>query len=176
VGKVARELGPPAILVSGAGIAHHRARVEKYDYDAWDLTMEINLSGTFRMLRACAPHLFATRGAALIISSTTALKALPRLTAYGATKAGLVHLTRTVAREWAERGVRVNALCPGYVRTELTRAFLETEHLRGEVLADTPMGRLPEMHEIVEPGLFLLSDEASFITGVALPVDGGMAT
>ena len=95
--------------------------------------------------------------------------------AYGASKAGLVQLARTLAREWADRRVRVNALCPGYVETALTETMLAVEHLRAEVLAATPLGRLAELEEVVAPALFLASDEASYVTGAALVVDGGMA-
>ncbi len=175
VAEVTAALGPPDILVNSAGISDHRARIEKHEPDAWDRIVDVNLSGTFRVTRACGPALFETRGAVLNISSATAFFSLEHLTAYGATKAGIIHFTRTVAREWAGRGVRVNALCPGYVMTDLTRAFLETERLRDEVLDRVAMGRLPELDEITAPGLFLLSDEASYMTGTWLVVDGGLA-
>lgn len=175
VAEVTDALGPPAILVNSAGLSDHRARVEKHELAAWDRIVDVNLNGTFRVTQACAPALLETKGAVLNISSTTAFFSLERLTAYGATKAGIIHFTRTVAREWADRGVRVNALCPGYVVTELSRAFLETKRLRLEVLDRVAMGRLPEMDEITAPGLFLLSDEASYITGTWLLVDGGLA-
>lgn len=175
VAEVAEALGPPAILVNSAGLSDHRARVEKHQPDAWDRIVDVNLSGTFRVTQAAAQALFETKGAVLNVSSATAFLSLERLTAYGATKAGIIHFTRTVAREWAGRGVRVNALCPGYVLTELSRAFLETERLRDEVLDRVAMGRLPHMDEITAPGLFLLSDEASYMTGTWLVVDGGLA-
>lgn len=175
VNDVTDLLGPPDVLVNSAGLSDHRARVEKYEPEAWDRIVDVNLSGTFRLTHACASALFETKGAVLNISSATAFLSLERLTAYGATKAGVIHFTRTVAREWADRGVRVNALCPGYVMTELSRAFLETDRLREEVLDRVAMRRLPEMEEITAPALFLLSDEASYMTGTWLVADGGLA-
>jgi NAD(P)-dependent dehydrogenase (short-subunit alcohol dehydrogenase family) len=175
VDVVSRKLGLPSILVNAAGISPDREPVELFDPDAWDTIVDTNLSGTYRMTKACAPGLFETTGAVLNVASTTAFFALPKVAAYGASKAGQIHFTRTVAREWAERGVRVNALCPGYIETELSRGLLAIDHLRQEILDDTPMRRFPEMDEIVAPGLFLLSDEASFITGTWLIADGGMA-
>ena len=114
-------------------------------------------------------------GAVLMVASAEGAAASPRLAGYGASKAGLIHLTRTLGREWGARGVRVNAVCPGYVETEMTAAFLAVERLRDGVLAQTPLGRLGAMREVVAPALFLLSDEASYVTGAALLVDGGMA-
>jgi NAD(P)-dependent dehydrogenase (short-subunit alcohol dehydrogenase family) len=110
-----------------------------------------------------------------MVASTVGTIASPRLAGYGASKAALIQLTRTLAREWADRGVRVNAVCPGYVETELTEAMLAVDRLRNEVLAQTPIGRIATLEEVVAPALFLLSDEASYITGAALLVDGGIA-
>ena len=104
------------------------------------------------------------------------MAASPLLSAYGASKAALIQLTRTLAREWAQRGVRVNALCPGYVETDLTAKMLGSQPIRESILEQTPMRRLAEMHEVVEPALFLASDHASYITGAALLVDGGLAS
>jgi NAD(P)-dependent dehydrogenase (short-subunit alcohol dehydrogenase family) len=125
--------------------------------------------------RAAAPALLEHGGAVVMIASVAGIAAAARLAAYGASKAGLVQLTRTLAREWADRGVRVNALCPGYVETEMTAALLAAPHRRDEILAATPLGRLATMDEVVAPALFLASDEAAYITGAALLVDGGTA-
>jgi NAD(P)-dependent dehydrogenase (short-subunit alcohol dehydrogenase family) len=110
-----------------------------------------------------------------MLSSVLGAMASPRLAGYGASKGGLVQLTRTLAREWAERGVRVNALCPGYVETDLTAPLLGVDRLREEVVRDTPLGRIATVEEIVAPALFLASDDASYVTGATLLVDGGMA-
>jgi NAD(P)-dependent dehydrogenase (short-subunit alcohol dehydrogenase family) len=108
------------------------------------------------------------------IASALGVLSSPRLAGYGASKAGVIQLTRTIAREWADRGVRVNVVCPSYVETDLTEAMLAVEHLRKEVLEATPLGRLATIEEIVTPVLFLASEEASYITGAVILVDGGM--
>ena len=112
-------------------------------------------------------------GTVVMVASMLATMASPRLSAYGASKGGLVQLTRTLAREWADRGVRVNALGPGYIPTELNAGMLAHDRLHREIIESTPMGRLGELREVVAPALFLASDDASYITGQALYVDGG---
>lgn len=175
VAEVTARLGPPSVLVNAAGISPVRQRAEEHAVDAWRDILDVNLTGSFLMTRAAAPALLERGGAVVMISSVTGRIASPRLAAYGASKAGLTHLTRTLAREWAWRGVRVNAVSPGYVETELTGAMLAVERLREAVVAETPLGRVATVEEIVPAVLFLVSDEASYITGAELLVDGGMA-
>ena len=175
VAEVTAAFGPPSVLVNAAGISPVRQRAEMHDVDAWRRTVETNLTGAFLMTRAAAPSLLEHGGSVVMVASVAGLVGSPRIAAYGASKAGVVQLTRTLAREWASRGVRVNAICPGYAETELTEAMLAVDHLRDEVLRLTPLGRLAELEELVAPALFLASDEASYVTGAALVVDGGIA-
>jgi gluconate 5-dehydrogenase len=175
VADTAAQLGSPSVLVNAAGISPVRQRAEQHDVEAWRDILDVNLTGAFLMTRATAPTLLEHGGAVVMISSVTGRIASPRLAAYGASKAGLDQLTRTLAREWAGRGVRVNAVSPGYVETELTDAMLAVEHLREQVVAQTPLGRVATVEEIVPAVLFLASDEASYVTGAELLVDGGMA-
>lgn len=175
VAEVSARLGPPSVLVNAAGISPVRQRAERHPVDAWRDVLDVNLTGSFLMTRAAAPALLERGGSVVMISSVTGRIASPRLAAYGAAKAGLTHLTRTLAREWASRGVRVNAVSPGYVETELTGAMLAVERLRAEVVAATPLGRVATVEEVVPAVLFLASGEASYITGAELLVDGGMA-
>jgi 3-oxoacyl-[acyl-carrier protein] reductase len=167
--------GRLSVLVNAAGISPVRQRAEVHDVDAWRRILDTNLTGAYLMTRAAAPSLLDGGGAVVMVSSVTGAIASPRLAGYGAAKAGLTHLTRTLAREWADRGVRVNAVSPGYVETELTAPLLAVERLRAEVLAATPLGRLATIDEVVAPTLFLASDDASYVTGADLLVDGGMA-
>jgi NAD(P)-dependent dehydrogenase (short-subunit alcohol dehydrogenase family) len=172
---VTAALGPPRLLVNAAGVSPVYARAEEHDDAAFRHILDVNLLGAHQMTHALAPALLEGGAAVLMVTSVAGVAASPRLAGYGASKAGLVQLTRTLGREWAARGVRVNAVCPGYVETEMTAAFLAVEHLRQDVLARTPLGRLGALREVVAPALFLLSDEASYVTGAALLVDGGMA-
>jgi NAD(P)-dependent dehydrogenase (short-subunit alcohol dehydrogenase family) len=166
--------GPVDVLVNAAGISPVWRRAEELDLAAWSSIIETNLTGAYLLSRAAGPSLRARRGAVVNVASVEGVRGSPRLAAYGASKAGLIHLTRTLAREWASEGVRVNAVLPGYVNTDLTAAFLGVPRLRDEVVAATPLGRLATVAEVAAPILFLASAQASFVTGAALPVDGGM--
>jgi gluconate 5-dehydrogenase len=152
-----------------------RRRAEDHDIEAFRRIIEVNLVGAFTMTHAAASALLETGGCVVNVASVLGTMASPRLAGYGASKAGIIQLTRTLAREWADRGVRVNAVCPGYFETGLTEAMLAVEHLRQEIIAATPLGRLATMDEVVAPVLFLASAEASYITGAVLLVDGGTA-
>jgi NAD(P)-dependent dehydrogenase (short-subunit alcohol dehydrogenase family) len=173
--ELGARFGRPSLLVNGAGISPVRGRAERQDVETFAEIVAVNLVGAFTMTRAAAAPLCDGGGAVVNIASTLGVAASPRLAAYGASKAALIQLTRTLAREWAPYGVRVNALCPGYVETEMTAAMLAHEPIRDAILEQTAMGRLAELDEVVGPALFLASDEASYTTGAALLVDGGFA-
>jgi 3-oxoacyl-[acyl-carrier protein] reductase len=172
---VGERLGRVSLLVNAAGISPVRTRAERHGVDDFRRIVDVNLTGAFAVTHAAAPQLLGGGGSVLMVASTLASSGSPRLAGYGSAKAGLVQLAGTLAREWADRGVRVNALAPGYVETRMTEGMLAVERLRDEVLGATPMGRLASVQEVVAPALFLLSDEASYITGALLAVDGGMA-
>jgi NAD(P)-dependent dehydrogenase (short-subunit alcohol dehydrogenase family) len=165
--------GRPSVVVSAAGISPVRQRAEVHDPSAFSEIVHVNLVGAYLVARALAPSLFAGGGSIVNVASTLGAQASPRLAGYGASKAGLIQLTRTLAREWADRGVRVNAVCPGYVETELTSAMLSVDHVRALIVGQTPLGRLATLDEVVDPILFMASDAASYVTGTALLVDGG---
>jgi NAD(P)-dependent dehydrogenase (short-subunit alcohol dehydrogenase family) len=169
------DFGPFSVLVCAAGVSPVRDRAETHDLSAWREVIDVNLTGAFITTQAAAPHLLAGGGAIVFVSSVLGVTGSPRLAAYGASKAALNQLTRTLAAEWGDRDVRVNAVCPGYVETDLTRSMLEVAHLRAAVLAETPFARFATLDEIVAPVLFLASDEASYVTGATLLVDGGIA-
>ena len=175
VAALSARFGPPSVLVNAAGISPVRQRAETHDVEAWREIIDVNLTGAYLMTRAAAPALLERGGSVVMLASVLGAAASPRLAAYGASKGGLVQLTRTLAREWADRGVRVNAVCPGYVETELSALLLAVDRLRDEIVSATPLGRIATVDEIVGPALFLASDEASYITGAVLLVDGGMA-
>jgi 3-oxoacyl-[acyl-carrier protein] reductase len=177
-GRAIAELQPdwsPEVLVNAAGISPVRGSAERQDIETFAQIVNVNLLGAFTMTRAAAESLHEGGGAVVNIASVLGTAGSPLLSAYGASKAALIQLTRTLAREWADHGVRVNAVCPGYVDTDLTAKMLANQQILTLILEQTPMRRLAEMHEIVPPVLFLVSDDASYITGAALPVDGGFA-
>lgn len=175
VAHLAKRFGPPSLVVSAAGISPVRERAELHDLGAFREIVGVNLVGAYTVARAAAAALLERGGSIVNVASVVGMAGSPRLAGYGASKAGVIQLTRTLAREWASRGVRVNAVCPGYVETDLTARMLTVDHIRQEILDATPLGRLATFREVVAPVLFLASEEASYITGAALPVDGGTA-
>jgi 3-oxoacyl-[acyl-carrier protein] reductase len=175
VGAIAEQFGRVSLLVNAAGISPVRHRAEVHDLASFQATLDVNLLGAFTLTRAVSPYLLDGGGAVVFVASVLGMIASPRLAGYGASKAGVIHLTRTLALEWADRGVRVNAVCPGYVETAMTADMLAVGHIRDEIIDRTPVGRLARVAEVVAPTLFLASDDASYVTGEALAVDGGMS-
>jgi NAD(P)-dependent dehydrogenase (short-subunit alcohol dehydrogenase family) len=173
--KLEGRFGRVSLLVNAAGISPVRGPAERQRVSDFASIVAINLVGAFTMAHATYDSLAAGGGTVVNVASTLGVAASPLLSAYGASKAALIQLTRTLAREWADAGIRVNALCPGYVETDLTKKLLADERSRDLILGATPLGRLAEMAEVVAPALFLASDDASYITGAALIVDGGFA-
>lgn len=165
----------PDIVVANAGIVHNGA-TEELSFKDFSRVIDVNLMGVFNTLRAFSPDMLARgRGSFVCISSMCGeVVVWPQpQAAYNASKAGVNLLVKSSAVEWAERGVRVNAVAPGYTATELTLAGRSKPEWFNTWMDRTPMGRLGEPREIADAVLFLASDAASFVTGTVLTVDGG---
>ncbi|KUN95666.1 SDR family NAD(P)-dependent oxidoreductase [Streptomyces caeruleatus] len=142
----------------------------------WETVVTVNLNATAALCRAAHPHLAGSGRASLILMSSVAgLVGTPMMEAYAATKAAQLSLTRSLAVGWARQGIRVNALCPGWTRTDMTAFASETGPLSDWLTSHVPMGRWATADEVVGAALFLASPASSFVTGHALVVDGGLA-
>ena len=167
------------VLWANAGIAGVRAPCAEQPTDAWTEVLRVNLTGVFFSFRAALrPMLAAGRGVLLATASVAGLEASPGSPAYHVAKAGVIMLVRHVARAYGTRGIRCNALCPGLTDTPILDPFAAAlggrEALFERTLKSIPAGRVGRPEDIAESALFLASDEASYVNGVAFPVDGGM--
>lgn len=165
------------VLFNNAGISHPKDDdAVSTEEKVWDLTMNVNLKGVFLGCKHGIPALRRAGGGSIInTASFVALlgAATPQL-AYTASKGGVLAMTRELATVHARENIRVNALCPGPLRTPLLMQYLDTEEKRQRRLVHIPMGRFGEAHEIAQAALFLASDESSFVTGATFLVDGGI--
>jgi len=160
-------------LVNNAGIGRF-VPFEQLEPAEWDRIFAVNLRAAYLACRAAVPHLKRSgHGTILNLSSQSGLQGQPMNEAYCASKAGVILFTRSLARELAPDGVRVNCICPGGTETALLRAFRRTITTADSAPASPPLGRFARPEEIAAAALFLVSDDASYVTGVALPVDGG---
>jgi 3-oxoacyl-[acyl-carrier protein] reductase len=168
----AEELGPPVIVVANAGMNKDGLAV-RYDLGDWDRMLRVNLTGSFTCIRAALPHMMKARwGRIVAVSSAIALRGNAGQSAYGASKSGLVGMTRSLAKEYAARGITANVLCPGFVETEMTSGL--AEKARRALDEEIPTGRVGTVEEIAAAIRFLASDEASYVNGAVLAVDGGL--
>ena len=164
-------LGGLDILINNAGVEQVCAALEVSE-EIWDRIADTNLKGAFFMAQAAARQM-KVGGAILNIASLTSERGIATAAPYGASKSGLLGLTRALAAEWASLGIRVNALEPGYFRTDLTDAFYRNAAWQAAMLGKIPLGRFGALNDLVGAAVFLCSPAASYITGIALPVDGG---
>ncbi|MDR2998750.1 MAG: SDR family oxidoreductase [Microbacterium sp.] len=173
---IAARLGAPDVVLNAAGIVRSAA-AEDMSAEDWRRVVDIDLNGTFYVCQAFGRLMLeAGRGSIVNIASMSgSISNFPqKQSSYNAAKAGVVHLTKTLAGEWADRGVRVNSVSPGYIATDLTAQVLADDPALGETWRErTPMGRLGTPDEVASVILFLASDESSFMTGSDVIADGG---
>ncbi|MGE0820038.1 MAG: SDR family NAD(P)-dependent oxidoreductase [Candidatus Nanopelagicales bacterium] len=171
---IAEGFGRLDALVNCAGVSPTFVRAEDVAEDDWKHVLDVNLTGTFLCARAAARLMLEGDGGSIVnVSSIHARVGMARLAAYSASKGGAEALTRTLALEWADRGIRVNSVTPGYFATEMTEGLRGHDRWRDMLLGRIPLGRFGEPDELVPAVLFLVSDGARYITGSSISVDGG---
>jgi gluconate 5-dehydrogenase len=172
VEHIETEIGPIDILVNNAGM-QFRAPLEEFPVEKFEQVMTTNVTSVFLVGQAVAKHMIP-RGRGKIINIASLMSNLARtsIAPYGASKAAVANLTRGMATEWARHGINVNAIAPGYFRTELNEALVKNPEFNGWIEKRTPMGRWGEVAELGGAAIFLASDAASFVNGHILYVDG----
>jgi NAD(P)-dependent dehydrogenase (short-subunit alcohol dehydrogenase family) len=177
VSQVNERFGYVSVLANVAGI-EVSGHVEDLRSEDWDRQMAVNLRGPFLFVKHTVPQMKGRGGIILNISSIDALAGYSTLTAYDSSKAALLAFTRTAAVECGPDGIRVNAICPGYIQTPLLQAWFDRqanpEQVKRDIVARHPVRRMGRPEDIAEAAFFLASDAASFITGTYLIVDGGI--
>lgn len=174
VEKTLKDLGTIDLLVNNAGAAPFRAPVDQVREEGFEKYFKVTFTSAFYCTKAVAPILQAKKdGSVINIASVAGFTASPGLAYYASAKAALISFTRTVAHEWASFGVRVNAVAPGWIETEMNEALRKDHEWYEGVRATIPMGRWGTADEVANVALFLASDAASYITGSVIVVDGG---
>lgn len=168
------ELGPIAILVNNAGVSVHKPLLEQTEED-WDKVVDTNLKGAWLVAQETARHMvrLGHGGSIINIASVLGLRASGAVPGYVASKAGLVHLTRAMALELARHKIRVNALCPGYFATDMTKEFLASPQAE-KLIKSVPQRRVGDAADLDGPLLLLASEAGSYMTGSIIVIDGGL--
>ncbi len=164
--------GPVEVLVANAGVTRDTLLLRMSD-DDFRTVVDTNLTGAFRVVRRAARGMLrARKGRIVLIGSVVGLLGSPGQTNYAATKAGLIGMARSIARELGSRGITVNVVAPGFVESDMTAEL--SEERRGEILAGIPLARYASADEVARVVRWVASDEAAYITGAVIPVDGGL--
>jgi 2-keto-3-deoxy-L-fuconate dehydrogenase len=176
--EFAQRTGRCDVLFNCAGFVHH-GTVLDCDEKAWDFSFDLNVKSMYRTIKSFLPGMIERGGGNIInvASVASSIKAAPNRFVYGATKAAVIGLTKSIAADFITRNIRANAICPGTIDSpslrERMRAQGDYEKARAQFIARQPMGRMGEAHEVAALAVYLASDESAFMTGAALPIDGG---
>ena len=174
VQKTVQAMGRINILVNNAGVGGSEKPILKMSDEDWDHALSVDLKGAFLLARAVVPEMSKEGGGKIInVASITAMIAMPNMSAYCASKAGLVQLTKVMALEFLKYNIQVNALCPGYFLTPMNQKFFSTEVGQKIVQRNIPMGRLGQVEELKGTAIYLASSATDFMTGSCLVIDGG---
>lgn len=169
----AERMGGLSILVNNAGVEEVTPSLDVTE-ETWDKILDTNLKGAFFVAQAAARHMQAHGGGTIVnVCSLTSAVGVPTAVPYGASKSGLLGMTRALAAEWAPLGIRVNGIGPGYFRTEMTEVFYRDEAWAASMLAKIPAARFGDLRDLVGATAFLCADAARYVTGQILYVDGG---
>ncbi|MGC5323890.1 SDR family NAD(P)-dependent oxidoreductase [Brevibacillus sp. SYSU BS000544] len=176
VAQTIDQLGGLHILVNNAGM-NIRTKALDVSEEDWNRVVDLDLKATFFMAQAAGKVMCEQQyGRIINITSVAGLVALRTGVAYGASKAGVIHMSKVLTLEWNKFGVTVNTIAPWYFRTPLTEKLLDDPQFVQEILSRTPMGRIGDLEDLVGPTIFLASDAAAYISGQTIAVDGGMST
>jgi gluconate 5-dehydrogenase len=174
IARIEKDIGPIDIVINNAGV-QFRKPLEEFPDDKWQLLLQTNVTGVFNVGKAVARRMIPRRRGKIInIASVMSELARPTIAPYTATKGAVRNLTRGMCADWAKHGLQVNAIAPGFFRTELNKALTEDPEFTGWLEKRTPTGRWGEVEELVGAAVFLASDASSFVNGHTLYVDGGM--
>jgi len=174
VSKTIEELGGIHVLVNNAGIPAHGPMIEEQTTEKWDRVVAVILRGTYLCSRRAGQWMASHDGGKIVnIASVAGMISSPNLASYGAAKAGVINLTRSLAADWGKYKINVNAIAPGVIDTPLTRRTIAAWSTPEQINQHIPLGRMGEAEDVAKAALFLVSDDAGYITGVTLPVDGG---
>jgi 2-keto-3-deoxy-L-fuconate dehydrogenase len=178
VAEFAQRTGRCDVLFNCAGFVHH-GTVLDCDEKAWDFSFDLNVKSMYRTISSFLPGMIERGGGSIInvASVASSIKAAPNRFVYGATKAAVIGLTKSVAADFITKNIRANAICPGTIDSpslqERMRAQGDYEKARAQFIARQPMGRMGEAHEVAQLAVYLASDDSAFMTGASLPIDGG---
>jgi gluconate 5-dehydrogenase len=176
IARIEKDIGPIDIVINNAGV-QFRKPLEEFPDDKWQLLLQTNVTGVFNVGKAVARRMIPRRRGKIInIASVMSELARPTIAPYTATKGAVRNLTRGMCADWAKHGLQVNAIAPGFFRTELNKALTEDPEFTGWLEKRTPTGRWGEVEELVGAAVFLASDASSFVNGHTLYVDGGLTT